>query len=315
MLRHLFLPFGLLLAIPVALLQPAGGKWLAGYNGIQVLILLIFVISGYQSKSHRTAGNRYLLKILFFSACSALLLSPLLGLALTKMFCLPHELAIGLLVIASVPPTLSSGIVITEISGGNTNLALFLTIGLNILGIFSTPLLLNICLQASGPIALNQMALLGKMIFLVLLPFILGKAIRHLRHPGRVSPRWSYVNSSCVILVVYISLSVARQAFTGLHPQEYAAIIGIVAGFHGLLLLINATWGKMLHLAASDQKAVLFVNSQKTLPISIAILANMPVTTGSAVIVCLMFHFVQLVIDSTIGSLWGKQRQANATEG
>ena len=192
-------------------------------------------------------------------------------------------------------------------SRGNTVLALFITVSLNLLGIFTMPFMLDLCLKAAGPVDIDQIGLLVKMLFFVLLPFGIGKMARSVRGKSRVSPNWSYVNSGCVILVVYGSLSVSKSAFSELGVAEYGMILASVSLLHLLLLAINAQAGKMLRLRTPDHKALVFVASQKTLAIGLAVLANIKYDTGSAIIVCLMFHFFQLFADSLLASYLQKK--------
>ena len=306
-MRQFFLPAGLLSAVFFALLLPAGGIFISENNGVKILVFIIFLVSGFQTGGKGIALDRRLLRIFLTAAAVSLFLSPLLGLVITRIFPFPQTLAIGLIVIAAVPPTLSSGIVITEVSRGNAVLALILTVSLNLLGIFTMPFMLDLCLKATGPIDIDQNRLLVKMLFFVLVPFAIGKTTRTLSGKTRISPNWSYVNSSCVILVVYGSLAVSKDGFFGLSAGEYTMIPGSVFLLHFLLLAINAQAGKMLRLPMADRKALIFVASQKTLPISLAVLANISIDTGSAVIVCLMFHFFQLVSDSFIAAWLSKK--------
>ncbi|MBU0946341.1 MAG: bile acid:sodium symporter [Proteobacteria bacterium] len=306
-MRQLFLPLGLLLAIFFALLLPAGGILLSDYSGLKILVFTIFLVSGYQTGSKGLSLDRKLLSLFLAAAAISLIVSPLLGLTLSRLIDLPLPLAMGLIIISAVPPTLSSGIVITEVSGGNALLALFLTISLNLLGIFTMPFMLDFCLKAAGPVDINQTALLIKMLLLVLLPFALGKLTRNWSAKSKVSPSWSYVNSSCVILVVYASLSTSKSAFSGLGLMEFAMILLAVALLHLILLAVNAQSAKMLHLGPADSKALIFVASQKTLPISVAVLASIQFATGSAIIVCLTFHFFQLFMDSFLASYLHKK--------
>jgi len=301
-MKQLFLPLGLVWAIIVALFLPVGGIFLSENHGLKILVFVIFVVSGYQTGGKELVLNRALLFIFLTAGVISLILAPLLGLCIIKLIDLQQFLAMGLIIISAVPPTLSSGIVITEVSRGNTVLALFLTVSLNLLGIFTLPFMLDLCLKATGPVDIDQNRLLVKMLFFVLLPFILGKLTRSLLKKDTISPNWSYVNSSCVILVVYASLSVSKKAFSGLGATEYLLILAAVALLHAFLLILNAGAGKLLHLPPADRKALLFVTSQKTLPISIAVLTNIRFNTGSAIIVCLMFHFFQLVADSFLAA-------------
>jgi len=306
-MKQYFLPIGLLMAIFFALLLPNFGEVLHNHNGINILIGIIFLVSGYQAGIKIAAPKKNLFKTLLTAATISLLLSPLLGLLITKALPLSQSLALGFLITAAVPPTLSSGIVITETSRGNTTLALILTICLNLLGIVTLPFMLNFCLTTTGPVTINQNALLLKMLVIVLLPFILGGLVRIIRKKKAVSSRWTYLNSSCIILVVYNSLAVSSNTFAEPGLDDYTLILTGVVLLHGLLLLINFKAGQFLTLPKPDRKALLFVASQKTLPISIAVLANLGQDSGNAVIVCLIFHFFQLMLDSLLAVIMAKR--------
>ena len=157
-MTQFFLPIGLILAIIVALILPAGAIFISENIGLKTLVFIIFLVSGYQAGSKGLALDNRLFSIFLTGAFIALVLSPLMALAVLSVISLPQTLAMGLIVIMAVPPTLSSGIVITEVSRGNVALALFLTISLNLLGIFILPFMLDICLKATGPVDIDQVA-------------------------------------------------------------------------------------------------------------------------------------------------------------
>lgn len=306
MLRQVFLPLGLTLALVNALFLPAGGLWIAEHLGIKLFILITFLVSGYQTGTKGLSLDKGLAQLLLLAAAISLIFAPILGRIIGELLRLSPSLLTGLVIMSAVPPTLSSGIVITGVSQGNMVLALLLTISLNMLGIFTLPFMLDSCLPSSGPVRIDRLALLITMMFLVLLPFILGKIIRKVSTKQQVSSSWSYVSSSCVILVVYSALSVARHEFYGLGLASYLQILCGAALVHGILLLCNAQGAKLLRLHPAESKALIFVASQKTFPISLAVLAGIGGNTGNAVIVCLVFHFFQLFADSLLASLLRK---------
>jgi solute carrier family 10 (sodium/bile acid cotransporter), member 7 len=306
-MKQLFLPLGLILAMLFACLLPTGGILLRDIYGLKILVFAIFLVSGYQTGAKGLALDKKLFTLFFTAAVISLLLAPFLGLLVSKILHFPLHLAMGLIIISTVPSTISSGVVITEVSRGNAVLALFLTIFLNLLGIFTMPFILDFCLKSAGPIDIDQTALLMKMLLFVLLPFVVGKIGRNLSRKERISPLWSYVNSSCVILIVYSSIATSKSAFAGLTISDYGHILAGVAIVHLLLLMINWQTGKALRLSTADNKAMTFVTSQKTLAIALAVLANVSFETGNAIIVCLMFHFFQLFADSFLASVMQKQ--------
>jgi sodium/bile acid cotransporter 7 len=305
--KQFFLPAGLLSAIAAAWFLPAGGVLLTAYSGVKALIFIIFLVSGYQTGAKGLPLDKKLLHIFLTAALISLLLAPIMGVLLTLIIDFPTSIAMGIIIIMAMPPTISSGIVITEVSGGNAVMALFITISLNLLAIFTMPFILDIGLKTTGPIDIDQNALLLKMLLFVLLPFALGKLTRTAVNRTGISPHWSYVNSGCVILVVYGSLSVSKNSFLDLGAAEYGLILAAVALLHLLLLAVNGQAGKMLGLPMADHRALLFVTSQKTLAMGLAVLANIRFDTGNAIIVCLIFHFFQLFADSFLAGLLQKK--------
>ena len=309
-MKQLFLPLGLIVAGITGFFLPTGGIFIADNNGLKVVIVMIFLVSGYQTGPKALNADTTLLKLFFIAATISLLVAPFLGLLLSSLLNLPLHLTMGLVIMCSVPPTISSGVVITEASRGNATLALFLTISLNLLGIFSMPFVLDYCLKAAGPIDIDQIALLFKMLFLVLLPFIIGKMIRTVLSKKNVSPLWSYLNSSCVIIIAYASFSSSKSAMAGLTLFDFVTILAAVASVHILLLIICSYASKVLQLPSKDKKAMLFVTSQKTLALALAVLASINYDTGNAILVCLMFHFFQLFLDSFLASLMQRRCQS-----
>lgn len=308
-MKQLFLPIGLLLAILAALFLPAAGEFLSANSGVRILIFIIFLVSGYQTGGKGLPLDRKLLHIFLAASGISLLLAPIMGVLLTLAVDFPPSIAMGIIIIMSMPPTISSGIVITEVSRGNAVLALFITISLNLLAIFTMPFILDLCLKTTGPVDIDQNALLLKMLLLVLLPFAIGKMVRSARRKTKISPNWSYVNSGCVVLVVYSSLAVSKGSFLDLGAGEYALILAAVALLHLLLLVINNQVGKKLDLPIPERKALVFVTSQKTLAMGLAVLAGITINTGSAIIVCLIFHFFQLFADSFLAGWWQKNTE------
>lgn len=306
-MKQIFLPLGLTVAGIVGFFLPAGGIFLSDNNALKIVIVVIFLVSGYQTGPRALSLDATLLRLLVIAAAISLFIAPLLSLLLSNILNLSLHLTMGLIIMCSVPPTISSGVVITEVSRGNGTLALFLTISLNLLGIFSMPFVLDYCLKAAGPIDIDQIALLFKMLFLVLLPFIIGKTVRTILSKKKVSPLWSYLNSCCVIVIAYASFSASRSALAGLTLLDFVTILAGVASVHILLLIICTYAGIFLKLSSKNKKAMLFVSSQKTLALALAVLASINFDTGNAILVCLMFHFFQLFLDSLLASFMQKK--------
>ena len=120
---------------------------------------------------------------------------------------------------------------------------------------------------------------------------------------ARKAPGWvRYVPSSCIILAVWMSMSASRGTLLEL---TVGALVLIVAGsllVHGSLLGLCAAAGRGLRLAAGERIALLFVVSQKTLPVAIGVLTALNAPIASALVVCIVFHFLQLMVDALIAA-------------
>jgi len=131
------LPIGLALAFIFSWIMPEPGKALQAYGLIPWMVVTIFLINGYQTQLHQVSLKGGLWKTLLIAILINLLISPFLGLGTSLLLALPTGAAIGLIVTATVPSTLTSGIVMTQLAGGEGVKALLLTIVLNLLGVFS----------------------------------------------------------------------------------------------------------------------------------------------------------------------------------
>ena len=83
----------------------------------------------------------------------------------------------------------------------------------------------------------------------------------------------------------------------------------------GLLLML---WfgGRLMKMPPADRKAAIFTAGSKTLTISLAILAILKIGDGPAVIPCMVFYFLQSMIDSMLAGKMGlaasKEREKTA---
>jgi predicted Na+-dependent transporter len=294
-----FLPLGLLAATGAALASAEPGAGLKDLNLVPWLVATIFVVNGYTLQLQELKFDWVLGRAFGAAALLSLGLGPIVGLCLAKGLHLAPETSLGLIVMSSMPTTLSSAIVIAQLAGGNVVWALFFTVGLNLVGIFSIPAMLSLTLRMPDGVSMSASTLLAKLLLLVLLPLIVGLLLRRLK-PEVVVGKWlGFVPSTCVILTVWLSLSSSRDSVLGLTIYRLAVLALAALGVHFILLVLAAGLAKLLKLASAEAKALVFTSSQKTMPVALSVLAVLGVG-GTALIVCLVFHFVQLMLDSTI---------------
>ena len=93
----------------------------------------------------------------------------------------PQELAVGIAIFCAMPTTLSSGAVLVGQAEGNVTLALLLTAGTNILGIFTIPFMLKLYLASSTDVRISPVPMLIKLLGAILFPLCIGKALRQIK--------------------------------------------------------------------------------------------------------------------------------------
>lgn len=182
---------------------------------------------------------------------SQFVIMPLLAFALAKIFNLPPEIAVGVILVGCCPGGTSSN-VMTFLAKGNTALSVTITSCTTLLAPFVTPAL--IYLLASEWLPVSFMAMFMSVIKVVLIPIILGIIAQFLFKPlveksVDILPTVSVV---AIVMIVAAVVSGSRDKIleTGL------IIFAIVILHNGLGYLLGFLVAKLFKLQYDDQKAV-----------------------------------------------------------
>ncbi len=313
LLNHL-LPVGLVVAVAVALFVPGPGAFLSDHKAMRWLTVVLFFLTGLRFQSHQAratpaeVGAAAAWHAVLTAVPVSLLVAPVLGVLLGRLVGLEQALLVGFIVVSCVPPTLSSGVILTGVARGNTMLATLLTIILNGLGVLLVPKSVALGLDVGTQLSIDPWQLLAKLALLVLLPFFVALAIRPwvLRKLGRPS---SVLPNLVVIAMVWIATSGGRDKLLGIPPGTFALLAGLCLALHCTLLVVNYGLGRLQKLPRPELKALVFVASQKTLPVSLAILGMLASSdqfddalVEAAAVSCIMFHMLQLLLDSVLAT-------------
>ena len=98
-----FLPLGLLLALVVAMVEPDPGAVLHALGVVPWMVITIFLVNGYQINLAEMPRAARVIPASMVGVTISLLASPLIGLAVVSLFSLPADVALGLVVMATVP--------------------------------------------------------------------------------------------------------------------------------------------------------------------------------------------------------------------
>ena len=308
----------LLGAVGLALLLPVSGS-AAGIVDAATLaaIFALFFLHGVRlPREALVAGiTDWRLHVAILALTFAVFPAAGLGLSLALPGLLAPELWTGLLFLCALPSTVQSSIAYTSIAHGNVAGAVAAAAFSNLIGVFLTPMLAALMLEAQG--AAVSLAGIGKIFALLFLPFLLGHALRPLlvRHVQDRPRLTTLVDKGTILLAVYGAFSAAtvEGIWNSLPPSELALLAALLLVLLALILLAAWAVGGLGGFARPSRAAILFCGSVKSLA-SGAPMARIlfPGAAGAAVLLPVMiFHTLQLIVCAWIAGAMGRDAPEN----
>lgn len=242
--------------------------------------------------------------------------------AVVGLFAWPFSLfldkgfVIGFWLLAVMPTTVSSAVVFTTVSGGNTSNAIFSTVCSNLLSILLVPAIAVVYLTAETQAQVPILPLFRTLILLIVFPLILGQIVRKADpvKAGAVAKRTKPVGNWIILLIVHCAF--AGSVSSGfLDGVGVVAVAEVILSTVGLLLLASAiVWRSSgwLRVERASRISGFFCASQKSLatglPLATSILVAAPdVVDAAAVLTPLMvYHPCQLVLAGWLSGRWAK---------
>jgi len=295
----LFLVFVITVADVSETVSSVGG-WLKIHRGPDAVIVLVFFFSGLILDARQIRSDVMDIKGIIAALIIIFLVAPVIG-ALFGAIPLDTSVVIGIFLVAVMPTTLSSGVVMTGAAGGNMAQALVITILANGLSVFTIPVMLSLLLRLVGGSAvvyIDKSAIMIKLGFYVLLPLCFGLTIKFLTKSSmdRFVYRLQMLNQLLVLAIVWMAMSQARSAIIS-GGASVGIILLLVFSFHGILLAVAGIFIGCLKLGKGRRESVIFMGGQKTLPLSIILQVSLFPQYGLALVVCVLHHLIHLLMD------------------
>ncbi|XP_021757409.1 probable sodium/metabolite cotransporter BASS4, chloroplastic [Chenopodium quinoa] len=311
-----FLPLALIGGVILGLANPALGCAADRYYLSKVSTFCIFIISGLTLRSQEIGAATKAWPVGLFGLASILLLTPAFARIILQLNFQPPEFVTGLALFACMPTTLSSGVSLTQLAGGNFALALAMTVISNLLGILVVPFTITKYVAAGVGISIPTNQLLRSLVITLLIPLILGKIVRELfkgvaEFADNNRKLLSNMNALFLGFVPWIQVSKSRSLLLMVNPTSFLLAIGLGALLHIILLAFNALALKILSSVSGGSKSVfyskqnaialLMVASQKTLPVMVAVVDQLGGAMGAPgllILPCVAAHLNQIILDS-----------------
>jgi sodium/bile acid cotransporter 7 len=322
MARSRYLPdnftLALVVVVTLASLWPASGVTAHFFERLTtVAIGLLFFLHGAKLSREAILGGitHWRLHVLVFAA--TFVMFPLLGLALRPVLTplVTPELYTGVLFLCVLPATVQSAIAFTSMARGNIPAAVCSASASTMLGVFVTPILVNLIVVQDSSSGASLDAI-GRILLQLMVPFVAG----HLLRPWigawikRRASMLTLVDRGSILLVVYTAFSAA--VIEGLWKQvPMSALAGLLAVCAVLLALALAitTWtARSLGFDKADEITIVFCGSKKSLasgiPMAKVLFASHAV--GAIVLPLMLFHQMQLMVCAVLAQRYARRQEA-----
>jgi len=282
------------------------GRWFKDHRGPDAVIVLIFLFSGFMLDSRQIRSGLMDLQGILITQAIIFIVAPAAA-ACFGIAPLDTGIKIGIFLVAVMPTTLSSGVVMTGAAGGNMAHALVITIIANGLSVITIPVALALLLNLIGGTAIvsvDKTTIMAKLCVLVLLPLACGLIIKY--YTKYRMDRWGsklQIFNQCLVLgIVWMAVSQARPVILS-GGSKIGTVFILVFIFHGILLAAAGVIARFFKIGKGRRESLIFMGGQKTLPLSVILQVSLFPQFGLALVVCVLHHMTQLLMD---GYLVGK---------
>ncbi|GAY55375.1 putative sodium/metabolite cotransporter BASS4 [Citrus sinensis] len=317
-----FLPLALIGGVAFGFANPSLGCLADKYQLSKFSTFAIFIVSGLTLRSGEIGAAAEAWPVGIFGLFSILLFTPYFSKLILQVQLQPQEFVTGLALFSCMPTTLSSGVALTHLAGGNSALALAMTIISNLLGIMIVPFSISKFIAAGVGISVPTKQLFKSLVLTLLIPLILGKVLRESitglsEFVDQNRKLFSKISAIFLSLVPWMQVSRSRSLLLMVKPQVFLVAIWMGTLLHLILLAFNAFSVWSLSVISGDcqsvfakkenTNAVVLVASQKTLPVLVAVVEQLGCAFGESgllVLPCVAAHLTQIIMDSFLVNFW-----------
>lgn len=315
-----FLPISLVLLTIFGAVYPDPGRYMNDETPANIIcIVIIFLITGIKLKTAEIKNAIGAWRSWVFGSISILFITPILALGLIHLPLAPDDLSFGFALLANMPTTISSGVMLVKEAKGNAPLALLMCLITNIVCIFTIPFIFPILLNTgSVPVKVDAPKLLMNLSLTILVPLIVGKilhdssdGVRRWSRRKRVDSALKFITTILLTVMPWMNISVSVDKLATLTAGTLFACIGWMLAMHIAYIIFHIIIMKILPLNANRQntKAVVIMASQKSPTILFSVLAFLPDSLGSKGLIAIpaiICQLVQIIMDSVVASQWAK---------
>jgi solute carrier family 10 (sodium/bile acid cotransporter), member 7 len=223
-----------------------------------------------------------------------------------------NYLWLGTFYLAALPSTVSSSVVMVSIAGGNLPAAIFNASISSMVGIFITPLWMDLMLPETA-VAFDLTDTFIKLSLQVLLPVLVGLFL-HSRLIGFVNRHQTGLKNfdqAIILLIVFTAFaeSFAEDMFAGHSSWELIGLGALMLAFFAFMLALMYYISLGFKFSRADTITVMFCGSKKSL-VQGAVMGRVmfpdPVIFGIILLPLMVYHALQLMAGSALAQKMGE---------
>ncbi|MDR9828471.1 bile acid:sodium symporter family protein, partial [Vibrio sp. FNV 38] len=285
-------------------------------TGIGVAIVFFLHGLGLSPKAIKAGMTNW--KLHLFIQSMTFIAYPILWLVFGDVFLayMPSALAFGFCYLLVLPSTISSSVAMTSIGKGNIPGAIFNASLSSIIGVFITPMLIQLFMGFEG-VQIDLMDSVLSIAKLLFVPMIIGQILRPYltawveRHKALVNK----VDKIVILLIVYnaFSDSIVNRVWSDFSIALLATSIIVCTII--LLFMVNLIrWSSQrIKFALPDEVASVFCGTKKTLaagiPMANVIFAGDP-SLGMILLPIMLYHPIQIFYCAVLANRYARQSEA-----
>ncbi len=307
--------------VVLASILPVHGEAAKGFDLLtKGLIALLFFLHGARLSREAVVRGLVNWRLHLVVLATTFALFPILGLALQHLptTILPTTLSAGVLFLCCLPSTVQSSIAFTAVARGDVAAAAIAASASNLFGIFITPVVVGVTMQAHG--AGFSLSAVEAVVVQLLLPFLAGQLLRPLigEFLKRHSKVTGLVDRGSILFVVYgaFSEAVTHGIWRQVSVLQIVILAIVCIVLLGAVLAITAFGSRALGFSKPEEIAIVFCGSKKSLASGVPMAGILfpPATVGLIVLPLMLFHQIQLMACAIIAQRYAERPPEPALE-
>ena len=272
------------------------------------LIAFTFIVSGVRLDTASVIGELRNVKGILFGMVSIFMIGPIVAIIISKAGGLSGDLALGMVLVAAMPTTVVSGIIITTIAGGNVALVLCITVVSNIICPLSVPVVLKLLAGHVDNVSIDILAMMFKLVEVIVVPFLIGQLLRPFLKmtAEKIKGKLTVINRLIVLSFIFTPLCGATAKIATLR-LKLVLLVALVLLLHLIMLCFTYYAAAVMKFDLPSRKALTISGSQKTLAVAYQVWNQAFGASPLIMVPSILHHVSQLIVDSIIASRWHKK--------